>query len=167
MLGVGISSIMRYFWRVGTIPLGGFRFGSPSVRSTINVFWFLLSKGLTRSSETLSPSQILVVLEGYSFFKVSETILFPVLFVLMRGSATLALLLNGIKQISSFSVINSVIVVMECFTKSKRLNPWLYTSSPPIIASKLIDSDMSRMQKIEQCGRFPSIFKGGTNLQSR
>ncbi len=40
MLGVGISSIVRYFLNVGIIPLGGFKFGSPSVNKTIKVFLF-------------------------------------------------------------------------------------------------------------------------------
>ena len=51
------------------------------------------------------------------------TKVFPGLLVFVRGNRILALLLKEIKHISSESLINYVMVLIECRTRSNRLNP--------------------------------------------
>lgn len=100
--------------------------------------------------ETLKPSQIFVVPTVSKFFNVSLTITLPNFVVFVKFNTILALVLNGTKLISSSSYINYTIVFIECFTKSSRLKPWLYTSLPPNIESVSIDYDMSKIQMKEQ-----------------
>lgn len=101
------------------------------------------------SIETLKPSHILVVPIVYSFFTVSLMSFLPAVVVLVEGKAILALVLNATNATSSVSSMNYTIVLMECFTKSSLLNPWLSTSLPPITESVSIDYETSNMQTIE------------------
>jgi hypothetical protein len=86
----------------------------------------------------------------------------PVSVVLVRGSAILALVLNATNAISSVSSINYTMVLMECLTKSSLLNPWLYTSFPPITESVSIDSDTSNTHITEQGLRCLVGMAGGS-----
>lgn len=73
--------------------------------------------------EVLKPSQMFVVPIDWRDWVVWRIRGLLALVVGVRGRAILALVLKGTNAISSPSSINSTIVLIECLTKSNRLNP--------------------------------------------
>jgi hypothetical protein len=89
----------------------------------------------------------------------------PAKVVLVDGNAILALVLNATSATSSVSSMNYTIVLIECFTKSNLLKPWLSTSLPPMTESVSIDYDTSKMHTIEHGFLCFYGFSGGSITQ--
>lgn len=66
IFGVRSSSMSMYFLRVGMIPRGGFKLGSPSVSKSVYTFLFLWLIFFYSSKDILRPSQIFVVPAPYN-----------------------------------------------------------------------------------------------------
>lgn len=84
------------------------------------------------------------------FFNVVEAEFLPASFILVRSKATRAESLKGTRARRSLSLRELMMVLMECLTRSSRVNPF-YSSSFPVLleASVSMEPEMSKTQIID------------------